>query len=58
MPPSWLEMDGVGSWEQRHPYVELRLELCAGDKLTPGTGPRRAVDTVPLRMPPREPSTT
>lgn len=45
----------VGDWGQRHPYVELRLELCAGDKLTPGTGPRRAVDTVPLRMPPREP---
>lgn len=37
-------MDRVGSWGQRHPYVELRLELCAGDKLTPGTGPRSPVD--------------
>lgn len=46
----------VGDWGQRHPYVELRLELCAGDKLTPGTGPRRAVNTVHLRMPPLEPS--
>lgn len=36
--------------------MELRLELCAGDKLTPGTGPRRAVDTAPWRMPPWETS--
>ena len=36
--------------------MELRLELCTGDKLTPGTGPRRAVDTAPLRMPLWEPS--
>lgn len=60
---SWWVLDAaslvrswVGDWGQRRPYVELRLELCAGDKLTPGTGPRRAVDTAPMRMPPREPS--
>ena len=52
MPPPWSEV----GWGQSHPYVELRLELCAGDKLTPGTGPRRAVDTAPLKMPPWEPS--
>lgn len=51
-----LVRGGVGDWGQSHPYVELRLELCAGDKLTPGTGPRRAVDTAPLRMSPWEPS--
>ena len=41
---------------QKRPHVELRLELCAGGKLTPGSGPRRAVDAVTLRMPPGEPS--